>query len=228
MVLTALRRHVPTVMARPLDAKVVRVWLMLDENGRLERTAVSLEPRTGAHGSYASALLEPFPGESMSRFESVGSISIPPGYGPNTIEVWWLQRCADVTPDAENGVYQFNAQRLLPPSSTLEDAVKERYPEYARAGLTEMRNMPVREGNAPFEPRPDECIVPWFIANWEGTVMESWLGPILQNPLIAKQMLQERHPDLRFTSVRIGDIRTVNGSWPPIVWATLRPLSPRL
>jgi hypothetical protein len=226
MVLSALRRHVPAVMESPMDAKVVRVWVMLDENGRMERTAVSLEPRTDAHRTYAAALLEPFPAERLSSFESVGSIFIPPGYGPNTISVWWLQRRADVKPDAENGVYQFDAQRLLPPRSTREEVVKERYPEYARVGLTEMRDIPVREGNAPFEPTPEECVVPWFIANPEGTVQESWLGPILQNPLIARQMIQERYPSLRFTSVRIGDIRTDNGSWPPVVWAILEPSSP--
>jgi hypothetical protein len=59
MVLTALRRHVPAVMERPMDAKAVRVWLVLDENGRMERTAVSLEPRTGTPATYAAALLSP-------------------------------------------------------------------------------------------------------------------------------------------------------------------------
>lgn len=221
MVLSALRRHVPVVMERPMDAKVVRVWLMLDENGRMERTSVSLEPPTGDRGTYAAALLEPFPGENLSGFESVGSIFIPAGYGPNTITVWWLQRRADVTPDGENGIYQFDAQRLLPPRATLEYAVKERYPEYARVGLTQMGSIPFREGNVPFEPTPDESIVPWFMANEDATVLESWLGPMLQNPLIARQMIQKRYPHLRLTSVRIGHIRTENGSRPPVVWATL-------
>jgi hypothetical protein len=126
-----------------------------------------------------------------------------------------------VEPDVQNGIYQFDAQRLLPPRATLEDAVKERYPEYARVGLTRMENIPIRESNVPFEPTPDECFVPWFIADEEATVLESWLGPVLQNPLIATQMVQKRYPNLRFSSVRIGAIRTQNGSWPDIVWATL-------
>jgi hypothetical protein len=224
MVLAALRRHVSAVMERPMEANVVRVWLMLDGNGRMERTSVSLEPPTGDRGTYAAALLEPFPDERLGSFESVGSILVPAGYGPNTIAVKWLQRRADVTPDAENGVYQFDAQRLLPPRAVLEDGVKERYPEYARVGLTGMGDIPVREVNAPFEPTADECIVPWFIANEDATVLESWLGPVLQNPLIARQMIEKRHPNLRFTSVRIGDIRTENGSWPSVVWATIEAL----
>jgi hypothetical protein len=87
-----------------------------------------------------------------------------------------------------------------------------------------MGDIPIREVNAPFEPTADECIVPWFIANEDATVLESWLGPVLQNPLIARQMIEKRHPNLRFTSVRIGDIRTENGSWPSVVWATIEAL----
>jgi hypothetical protein len=67
---------------------------------------------------------------------------------------------------------------------------------------------------------------PWFIANDEGTVLESWLGPYLQHPMIARQMIQERHPNLGFTSVRIGEIATENGARAPIVWATLDSSSP--
>jgi hypothetical protein len=227
MVLGALRRHVPEVMEQPIDAKVVYVWLMLDENGRMERTSVSSEPPSGDRGTYAAALLEPFPGESLSSFESVGSIFIPAGYGPNQISVKWLQRRANVQPDAENGVYQFDAQRLLPPRTTLESAAKKNYPAYARVGLTELEDIPVREGNAPFEPAPEECIVPWFIANEDAQVLADWLGPMLQNSLIARQMMQKRYPDLRFKSVRIGAIRTENGSWPPVVWATLESSSPQ-
>ena len=104
--------------------------------------------------------------------------------------------------------------------------MKERYPTYARVGLTETEEMPVGEGN-PFDPTPDECIVPWFVASDEATVLESWLGPYLQHAMIARDMIQTRHPNLRFSSVRIGEISTEKGSRAPIVWATLGPSSRR-
>lgn len=227
MVLAALRRHVPTLVDIPPGAPRVAVWLVLDENGRVEKTAVSTEPRARGRRTMAQVLLERFPGESIRRFESAGTAMIPAGHvGPNSIGVWWLQRRADVDPDPERGVYQFDSLRLLPPRSTLEEVVKERYPTYARVGLTEMKEIPHRAGNAPLDPSPDECIVPWFITNDEGTVLESWLGPYLQHPMIARQTIQDRHPKLRFTSVRIGEIGIERGAGAPIVWATLKRSSP--
>jgi len=68
------------------------------------------------------------------------------------------------------------------------------------------------------------CIVPWFIADHEGTVLESWLGPILQNPPIARQMdpgaasgpPARQRPDRRHTdrqrivaAHRVGDTRAM-------------------
>jgi hypothetical protein len=159
-------------------------------------------------------LLEPFPGESLRKFESAGTAMIPAGLvGPNRVSVWWLQRRADVKPDPERGVYQFDSLRLLPARSTLEEVVKERHAAYARVGLTETE-------------APHESSVPWFIANDDGGVLESWLGPYLQHPLIARQMIEERHPNLHFTSVRIGAIGTEVGTRAPIIWATLEPSSP--
>lgn len=224
MVLAALRRHVPTLLDLAPGAARVAVWLMLDEKGQVEKTAVSTEPRARGRRTMGHVLLEPFPGESLRSFESAGTAMIPAGHvGPNRISVWWLQRRADVKPDPERGIYQFDSLRLLPPRSTLEEAVKERYPTYARVGLTETEEIPFREGDAPFDPTADECIVPWFIANDEGTVLESWLGPYLQHPLVARQMLHERCSTVRFSSVRIGVIGTEKGSRAPIVWATLEP-----
>lgn len=227
MVLSALRRHVPLALERPMDAEVVHVWLVLDEKGRIEKTSVSLKSPTGDHSTYAAMLLEPFPDEKIGSFESVGTLFIPAGFGANAVALKWLQRRADITPDAANGIYQFDAQRLLPPRTTLEAAVKERYPEYARVGLTAMKEVPIRATNAAFDPEPEECVVPWFIAEEGARVVDSWLGPVLQNPLVARQMIEKRLPHLRFMSVQIGAIETVNGSSPPIVWATLEPSSLR-
>jgi hypothetical protein len=115
MVLGALRRHVPTLLDMPPGLKRVTVWLMLDENGRVEKTAVSLEPPARGRRTMGEVLLEPFPGESLRRFERAGPAMIPAGFvGPNAISVWWLQRRADVKPDPEHGVYQFDSLRLSP------------------------------------------------------------------------------------------------------------------
>ena len=225
MVLAALRRHVPTLVDIPPETRV-DVWLVVDEDGRVEKTAVSTKSRPRGRRTMGQVLLEPFPGENLRKFESAGPVFIPAGHiGPNKITVWWLQRRADVKPDAERGIYQFDSVRLLP-RSIVEDVVKQRYPTYARVGLIEMQEIPHRPGNAPFDPTPEECIVPWFIANDDGTVLETWLGPYLQHSLIARQMIQARHVNLRFASVRIGQIRAENGTRPPIVWAIVDPSSP--
>ena len=221
MVLAAVRRHLPALLDMAPGATRVDVWLVLDENGRVEKTAVSTEPRARGRRRMGQVLLEPFPDERMRRFESAGTVMIPPGYaGPNRISVWWLQRRADVTADPERGVYQFDSLRLLPPRSALEDIVKERFPTYTRIGLTEMQEIPHRAATTPIDPTPDECIMPWFIADDDGVVQESWLGPYLQHPMIARQMIEKRYPELRFASVRIGVISTEIGSRAPIVWAT--------
>jgi hypothetical protein len=226
MVLAALRRHAPTLPDIPPTATPVAVWLVLDENGQVEKTAVSAEPRARGRRTMGQVLLEPFPGESLRKFASAGTALIPAGHiGPNRIIVWWLQRRADVKPNPERGIYQFDSLRLLPPRSTLEEVVKTRFPAYARVGLVEKEPIPVRDGNDS-DSTPDQRVVPWFIADDTGAVLESWLGPYLKHSLIARQMIEARHPNLHFTSVRIGEIRAENGSRPPIVWAILDSSSP--
>jgi hypothetical protein len=212
MVLEALRRSVPNVLMRKMDAERVWVWLLLGSDGTVERTAISTREPTGGSGLMSAALLEPFPRETMSSFKAVGATGYRAGdIGPNAVDVLWLERNADVKPDPARGIYEFNSNTVLPPRAVLEEAVRERYPEYAKRGIGV--ETPVGE-----EPRGK---MPWFIVDGTGRIVRNWMATPVRNGMMARARLAQEYPTTRFNSVQLGEIRTDRGTRPRIVWATL-------
>lgn len=212
LVLDALRRHVPSVLTRKAEGGQVHVWLLLGNDGRVERSVVSTTPPTGGSGPMSLALLKPFPGEEMSSFEAVGATGYLPGEaGLDTVHVWWLERNADVKPDPARGIYEFNSTTVLPPRAVLEEAVQERYPEYAKHGI----GVETPVGEAP------RGRMPWFIVNDDGKIVRSWMAPPVWNGMMARAKLAEEYSDARFSSVQLGEVRTPGGMRPRVVWATL-------
>ena len=229
MVLAALRRHLPEVMHERMDTEKVYVWLILNADGEVERTAVStLAPTGGPTSIFEVALLEPFSGEALQGFQLAGSIQVPREYAANVVGVKWLQRRADVVPEPENGRYQFDAGRLVPPVSALQPIVEALYPRYVQVGLTEWHGGQISADGKMPEVDPSEAIMPWLIADEDGRVLESELGPVLpalQTTFHARKWIETRHPDFRFKSIRVGGIRKAGGGQAPVVWATLEPSS---
>jgi beta-lactamase regulating signal transducer with metallopeptidase domain len=211
LVLDALKQHVPSVLTRKTEGRHVHVWLLLGNDGRVERSVVSTTSPTGGSGPMSLALLKPFPDEMMSSFEAVGTTAYLSGEaGPDTVRVWWLERNADVKPDPARGIYEFNSTTVLPPRAVLEAAVQERYPEYAKHGI----GVETPVGEAP-RGRP------WFIVDADGRIVRSWMAPPVWNGMMAREKLAQEYPTTRFSSVQRGEVRTPGGMRPPVVWATL-------
>jgi hypothetical protein len=212
MILAALTRHAPSVLTQDMKVEAVHVWLLLDRQGRVEKTRISTTQPTGGTGTMTGALLEPFPGEKMSSFERVGATGYKAGLiGPNAVRVWWLERNAEVTPHPALGIYEFDAQRAVPSRAIVEAAVQKYFPDFAKVGLTE--ETPVGQ--------PARGAIPWFIVDAGGEIVWSWMDTPVWNGILARKRIEEKFPRMRFSSVQSAAVRTARGSQPPVVWATL-------